>query len=63
MHFAARYGLRLFLWALIESCPFTISALNIHNRQGMTALQLAEANGHQSIVNDLKSIVEVMVLS
>ncbi|XP_057378339.1 uncharacterized protein LOC130700317 isoform X2 [Daphnia carinata] len=59
LHFAARYGLKNLTWELLE-CLGSIQALYVRNRDGCTALQLAEMNGHEAIVNCLNSFLEAV---
>ncbi|KAI9553615.1 hypothetical protein GHT06_021537 [Daphnia sinensis] len=59
LHFAARYGLKNLMWELLE-CLGSIQALYVRNRDGCTALQLAEMNGHEAIVNCLNSFLEAV---
>lgn len=48
------------MWELLE-CVGSIQALYVRNRDGCTALQLAEMNGHEAIVNCLNSFLEAVV--
>ncbi|KZS05962.1 putative Phosphoinositide 3-kinase adapter protein 1 [Daphnia magna] len=59
LHFAARYDLKNLMWELLE-CVGSIQALYVRNRDGCTALQLAEMNGHEAIVNCLNSFLEAV---
>lgn len=60
LHFAARYGLKSLTWELLE-CLGSIQALHVQNCDGWTALQLAEMNGHEAVVNCLNSFIEAVV--
>jgi phosphoinositide 3-kinase adaptor protein 1 len=60
LHFAARCGLKKLTWALLE-CIGAVQAIYVRNINGLTALQLAEQNGHDAVINCLQSFIQTVV--
>lgn len=60
LHFSARCGLRNLTWALLE-CVGAVQAIYVRNFNGLTALQLAEQNGHDAVINCLQSFIQILV--
>jgi ankyrin repeat protein len=60
LHFASRYGFERLLWTLLE-CPAACEALNVRNVHGMTPIDQAKTHGHDVIVNNLQSFLDVLV--
>jgi ankyrin repeat protein len=60
LHFAARCGLKNLTWALLE-CVGAVQAIYVRNCNGLTALELAEENGHNGVINCLQSFIQILV--
>ncbi|EFX77290.1 hypothetical protein DAPPUDRAFT_321563 [Daphnia pulex] len=59
LHFSARCGLKNLTWALLE-CVGAVQAIYVRNCNGLTALELAEENGHNGVINCLQSFIQIL---